>query len=103
MVARRGRVMTATSEEMLVLKLPHYLQHCRLHIIFIVFCVYIRVYYALYIFFLVWCMEVTLCVNKSCYNFLGSVSAMCGVKPWRLLFPKIIFFFSSVLYTIVFC
>lgn len=54
MVARRGRVRTATSEELLVVKLQLYLQHCRLHIIFIVFClcVYITVYYAVYIFFL---------------------------------------------------
>ena len=48
------RVRTATSEELLVVKLQLYLQHCRLHIIFIVFClcVYITVYYAVYIFFL---------------------------------------------------
>ncbi|XP_045562373.1 uncharacterized protein [Salmo salar] len=54
MVVRRGRVGTATSEELLVVKLQLYLQHYRLHIIFIVFClcVYITVYYAVYIFFL---------------------------------------------------
>ena len=53
MMARRGRVRTATSEEMLVLNLRLYLQHCRLHIIFLVFCVYvyITVYCAVYIFF----------------------------------------------------
>ncbi|KAI7800946.1 hypothetical protein IRJ41_015737 [Triplophysa rosa] len=47
-------VRTATSEELLVVKRQLYLQHCRLHIILIVFylCVYITVYYAVYIFFL---------------------------------------------------
>ena len=28
-----------------------------------------------------------MCVNKNGYNFLGSMSAMCNVKPWRVLLP----------------
>ena len=26
-----------------------------------------------------------ICVNKKGYNFLGSMSAMCDVKPWKVL------------------
>ena len=52
MMTRRGRVRTATSEEMLVLNLRLYLQHCRLHIIFLVYCVYVFIlqYIVLYTF-----------------------------------------------------
>lgn len=50
-MARRGRVRTATSEELLVVKLQLYLQRYRMHIIFIVFvCVFILQYIMLYTF-----------------------------------------------------
>ena len=55
-------------------------------------------------------MEVTLCVwIKIVKNVIGSMSAMCDVKLWRVLLPQnpiiiiIIIFFFSFFYTIVFC
>ena len=40
-----------------------------------------------------------MCVNKNGYSFIGSMSAMCDVKPWRVLlyFSSFLFHFSTQL------
>ena len=81
-MTRRGRVRTATSEEGLVVKLS-----------FIYSTVgYIFNFFSLLILqSIVWCTcscsSISLCVNKNGYNSLLSISAICDVKPWRLLLP----------------
>lgn len=89
MVARRGRVRTATSEELLVVKLQLYLQHCRLHIMycFLFVCLYYSILCCIHFLFTLMYGSYFMCVNDNGYNFLGSMSAMCDVKPWRLLLP----------------
>lgn len=98
------RVRTATSEELLVVKLQLYLQHCRLHIIFIVFClcVYITVYYAVYIFFLLWCMEVTLCVWMIMVTISLAVWVQCVMSNLGgYSYPKILFLFFSFIHNCI--